>query len=303
MTSILKTNGVSKYFKKLRALEQVSLSLNAGEKVALLGHNGAGKTTLFRTILGFTNPTSGEISVCGQRPGSKIARQSVSYLPENVRFPKSLTGREIMIFYARLKGIPKKEANEFLGRVDLEDAADRKSGTYSNGMRQRLGLAQALAGKPRFLLLDEPTNGLDPMSRQVFYKLIDEAAKAGTAVLLSSHSLSELEAKTDRVAILKKGKLVADAPLSQLQVDAAVPLRIQVRTTVESVGEVKSQLGGRQINGRSVELTCSLEDKMNRLAEINALGSLVTDIDMFQPSLDDVYSYYSSRAEGGPNHD
>lgn len=303
MTSILKTNQVSKRFNKLTALEQVSLSLESGEKVALLGHNGAGKTTLFRTILGFTKPTSGEILVCGEKPGSKIARQSVSYLPENVRFPKSLTGREIISFYARLKGIPKSQAFEFLVRVDLEDAADRKSGTYSNGMRQRLGLAQALAGCPKLLLLDEPTNGLDPMSRQVFYKLVDEAAKAGTAVLLSSHSLSELEAKTDRVAILKKGRLVADAPLSQLQVDAAVPLRIQVRASVENVDEVKNQLGGRQINGRSVELTCSLEDKMSRLADINALGSLVTDIDLFQPSLDDVYSYYSSQTEGGPNHD
>jgi Cu-processing system ATP-binding protein len=213
-------------------------------------------------------------------------------------FPKSLTGREITRFYARLKSTPLKEAYSYLERVGLGDAAERKCGTYSNGMRQRLGLAQALAGNPKLLLLDEPTNGLDPLSRREFYNLVDEVAAAGTAVLLSSHSLSELEAKTDRIAILKKGRLVADASLSQLQIDAAVPLRIRVRATCDSVNEVKNQLGGTQVNGQSVEFSCALPDKMGRLADINALGSMVTDIDVLQPSLDDVYSFYSSRMEG-----
>jgi Cu-processing system ATP-binding protein len=302
MTLILRTNAVSKQFKTVRALDNVSLSVAAGERVALLGHNGAGKTTLFRMILGFTKPSEGDILVCGQKPGSKIARQSISYLPESVMFPKSLTGREIICFYARLKGIAKKDALSCLARVGLEDASNRKSGTYSNGMRQRLGLAQALAGNPKFLLLDEPTNGLDPFSRRDFYTLIDEAAAAGTAVLLSSHSLSEVEAKTDRIAILKNGALVADATLSQLQIDAAVPLRIRVKARPESIDKVRQQLGGRKVNGQSVEFSCSLPDKMIRLQDINALGSMVTDIDVSKPSLDDVYSFYSSKHAEDHDH-
>ncbi len=213
-------------------------------------------------------------------------------------FPKSLTGREIACYYAKLKGISESQAIEFLVRVGLEDAADRRTGTYSNGMRQRLGLAQALAGNPKLLLLDEPTNGLDPTSRREFYALADEVAAAGTAVLLSSHGLSELEAKTDRVAILKKGRVVANASLSKLQVEAAVPIRIKVRATPETVGVVNKQLGGRQINGQSIELSCALPDKMSQLAQINALGSLITDIDVLQPSLDDIYSFYSTRQDG-----
>ena len=298
MTFILEARQVSKRFKSVRALDQVTLSVAPGERVALLGHNGAGKTTLFRTILGFTRPNEGELRVCGEHPGSKIARQSLSYLPENVMFPKSLTGREIIHYYARLKGIPKQDAIDYLERVGLKDAAERKSGTYSNGMRQRLGLAQALAGKPKLLLLDEPTNGLDPLSRREFYNLVDEAAAAGTAVLLSSHSLSELEAKTDRIAILKNGKLVANAPLSQLQMVAKVPLRIRVRAHADSVDEVRGRLGGKQVNGQSVEFLCPVPDKMIRLADINALGSLINDVDVFQPSLDDIYNYYSRLPEG-----
>ena len=297
MNSMLDTQAVSKRFKSVHALDRVFLSVAPGERVALLGHNGAGKTTLFRMILGFTKPSEGKIRVAGEKPGSKVARGSISYLPENVMFPKSLTGREIITYYARLKGIKKNEAIDFLHRVGLQDAANRKTGTYSNGMRQRLGLAQALAGNPKFLLLDEPTNGLDPLSRVQFYNLVDEIAAAGTAVLLSSHSLSELEAKTDRIAILKNGRLVANAPLAKLQVDAAVPLRIRVRASLESVDQVRAQLGGKQINGQSVELSCQMPDKMIRLADINALGSIITDIDVVQPSLDDVYSFYSSQPQ------
>ena len=295
--ALLQTKGVSKFFKKFQALDHVSISLAPGERVALLGHNGAGKTTLFRMILGFTQPSGGTLSLSGEMPGSNIARQLVSYLPENVMFPKALSGREIVCFYARLKGTSKKDAMAYLERVGLGDAADQRIGTYSKGMRQRLGLAQALAGNPKLLLLDEPTSGLDPLSRSQFYTLVDEVAAAGTAVLLSSHSLSELEAKTDRVAILRKGRLVADAPLTQLQAEADVPLRIRVSAHPGRVDEVNRRLGGRRMNGRSVELLCPVSDKMIRLADISALGSMVTDFDVLQPSLDDVYNYFSTRFE------
>lgn len=293
----LQVNGVSKTFGSVRALQNVSIAMEPGERLALLGHNGAGKTTLFRLILGFAGADSGLIDISGNRPGSEGARQSVSYLPENVTFPKLLTGREILNFYLRLKRISTGLTDVLLDRVGLADAADRYAGTYSKGMRQRLGLAQALAGKPILILLDEPTSGLDPLSRQQFYSLVDEAAASGSAVVLSSHGLSELEAKTDRVAILNRGEVVADAPLDELQTASKAPLRIRVRARPDSVMEVSKQLGGRRINGQSVELTCPVPEKMAQLAAISALGPMVTDFDVSQPSLDDVYRHYSASIE------
>lgn len=295
MTNVLQTDGVTKRFQEVEALNKVSLSVAPGERVALLGHNGAGKTTLFRIVLGFLKPESGVVLVDGVKPGSKQARQSVSYLPESVAFPKMLTGREIVSYYAKLKGAKSSDVLAALEKVDLVEAADRRCGGYSKGMRQRLGLAQALVGDPKLLLLDEPTSGLDPISRQRFYDLISEIADSGTAVLLSSHGLSELEAKTDRVAILRKGALVANAPLGDLQTSANLPIRIRVLSTKEHIASVHQQLGGSRINGVSVELDCTQPNKMVQLAAISKLGSVVNDIEVSPPSLDEIYRYFSKQ--------
>lgn len=294
MTMSLHTEHVTRCFKTLKALNDVSFDVEAGERVALLGHNGAGKTTLFRIILGFLPANEGLISIHGHAPGSKEARNCISYLPESVAFPKVLTGREIITLYAKLKGAGKTEIMSVLEKVGLEDAADRRCGTYSKGMRQRLGLAQAFIGTPKLLLLDEPTSGLDPLSRQQFYHLISEIAANGAAVLLSSHGLSELEAKTDRVAILRNGTLVANAPLEDLQRVANLPIRIRVRAGADSIESLHNRLGGDRINGASVEFQCGQKDKMERLSVISDLGPMIEDIDIAPPSLDDVYRYFSN---------
>ncbi|MDP2122118.1 MAG: ABC transporter ATP-binding protein [Hoeflea sp.] len=293
MSEIVKARNVSMKFKAVDALTDVSLDVAPGEQVALLGHNGAGKTTLFRILLGFIRPTAGSISIAGFTPGSDGARRIVSYLPEQVAFPKMLTGREVVRFYARLKGAPLDDVQAVLAKVDLVDAADRRVETYSKGMRQRLGLAQALVGRPALLLLDEPTSGLDPLSRQHFYELIAEVARQGGAVLLSSHGLSELEAKTDRVAILRKGQLVADAPLSDLQREANLPIRIRVRAASSEIDSVHAEMGGARINGASVELFCELGDKMRILSRISGLGAKVEDVDVSPPTLDQIYRHFS----------
>jgi Cu-processing system ATP-binding protein len=293
MTEIIKALNVSMKFKAVDALTDVSIDVAPGEQVALLGHNGAGKTTLFRLILGFIKPTAGSISIAGFEPGSDGARRTVSYLPEQVAFPKMLTGREVVRFYAKLKGAAMSDVQSVLDKVELVEAADRRVDTYSKGMRQRLGLAQALVGKPDLLLLDEPTSGLDPLSRQHFYELIADVARQGGAVLLSSHGLSELEAKTDRVAILRKGQLVANAPLADLQREANLPIRIRVRATADAVEKVHAEIGGGRINGASVELFCARGDKMRILSQISGLGAQVEDVDVAAPTLDEVYRYFS----------
>jgi len=297
MTAVLKADAVCRDFGRHRAVDQVTLSVSAGERVALLGHNGAGKTTLFKMILGFLRPSDGALAVAGHAPGSADARRAVSYLPENVAFQKSLTGREVIRFYAKLKRADRAAAEALLDRVGLGEARDRRVGTYSKGMRQRLGLAQALIGTPQLLLLDEPTSGLDPISRQDFYEIVTEIAARGSAVFLSSHSLTELEAKTDRVAIMRSGKLIADAPLPQLRAHAGLPIRIRVESTSGDAETLAAQLGGSRVNGRSVEILCSADRKLERLNAIGALGAAVSDIDVTPPSLDDVYRHFSGAAD------
>ncbi len=285
-------NNVSKRYRKQVALDGVSLEVAPGERVALLGHNGAGKTTLLKLVLGLTPSDAGEITVLGAPPGSAAARRAYAYLPENVAFHKLLTGREQIAMLARLKGESAQRAAESLERVGLGDAMDRRIGTYSKGMRQRLGLAQLIIGQPQIVILDEPTSGLDPISREMFYSIVVELAEAGAAVIHSSHALTELEARTDRIAILRNGKLVADDQLAQLQINANLPIRLRVQAGLESADSIAERLGGARINGQAVELICQPGEKIARLAQVTSLGESVRDIDVIPPSLEDVYRHY-----------
>ncbi|WP_419913082.1 ABC transporter ATP-binding protein [Hoeflea sp.] len=290
---VLVVDRLCKQHGRIQTLDTVSLALGPGERVALLGHNGAGKTTLMKLILGLWTPSGGNISVAGFSPGSPEARRASAYLPEAVAFHRALTGREQLTLFARLAGAPVSSVNGLLERVGVADAADRRIGTWSKGMRQRLGLAQVLLGKPRIALLDEPTSGLDPISRHDLYAIIDEMAKNGTAVLIASHALTEVEARTDRIAILRNGRLVADDTLARLSAKAELPIRLKLTAQGNDATEVHARLGGDRINGASVELLCSPENKMERLAHIAALGDLIVDVEMAPPSLEDLYRHYS----------
>lgn len=279
---------------KVEAVSGVSLTLKPGERVALLGHNGAGKTTLIRMILGLTRIDGGEISVFGAAPGAARARRWTAYLPEAVAFHKSLTGREQLQLFARLAGEPSDVTSPLLERVGLVEAADRRIGTWSKGMRQRLGLAQVMLGRPKLALLDEPTSGLDPISRHDFYSIVEDLVAEGTAVLISSHALTELEARTDRIAILRKGALVAEDSLQSLRRRARLPVRLVVTTTTENAAQVATQLDGARINCRGVEVSCAAQDKMARLGRIAELGGLVDDVDVIPPSLEDLYRHFAT---------
>jgi len=284
--------GLDKSYGRARVLDGIALDVAPGERVALLGHNGAGKSTLIKLVLGLVRPSGGSIRVAGHAPGSAPARAATAYLPEQVAFHRSLTGREQLTMFARLAGEHPKSVAPLLGRVGLIDAADRRIGTYSKGMRQRLGLAQALLGRRRVALLDEPTSGLDPISRHDLYAVIDEMAANGTALLIASHALTELEARTDRIAIMAGGRLVADDSLANLARAAALPTRIRLTAREGSAEAVQAELGGTRANGRAVELHCTTEQKMAQLARVAGLGDAVRDVEMIPPSLEDLYRHY-----------
>ncbi|MDU8941829.1 ABC transporter ATP-binding protein [Ovoidimarina sediminis] len=294
MTGILTCAHVGKRRGGTPVLNDVSLSIPEGTRVALLGHNGAGKSTLIKLILGLTARDGGEISICGAAPGSNAARRATAYLPEALAFQGALTGRELLAMFARLSGLSPRETGPLLERVGLGPAADRRIATYSKGMRQRLGLAQVLLGRPRLALLDEPASGLDPVSRHELYAIIDELAASGTAVLIASHALTEVEARTDRIAILRQGRLVADDTLGNLARAAGLPIVLRVRASETAMAErIASETGGARVNGMSVEIRCPAEEKMPALHRLSGLGEAVADIDITPPGLEELYRHYS----------
>jgi ABC-2 type transport system ATP-binding protein len=210
---------VSSQDRKL-AVNDLNLKVNAGEVFGFLGPNGAGKTTTMNVLLGFVNATGGDAFLFGVNVREPIARQRIGYLPELTYYYKFLTAEEILRFYARVFGIPSAEADlrieGLLKLVELEVARKRPLKTYSKGMQQRVGLAQALINDPDLLVLDEPTSGLDPLGRMKVREIIQRLKGEGKTVFFSSHELGEVETVCDRVAIINKGELKVEGSVSQL---------------------------------------------------------------------------------------
>lgn len=298
--TVLSARDLTVRFDSLTALDGLNLDVAAGQRVALLGHNGAGKSTFFRVILGFLTSAAGSVRIDGHAPATDAARRAVSYLPETMAFPKALTGAEILTTFLRLRGQDLRQCGGLLDRVGLGDAGGRAVGTYSKGMRQRLGLAQALIGQPRLLLLDEPTSGLDPVSRRDFYTIIDAAAAEGSAVLLSSHGLDEVQGRTDRVAILSRGRLVADGTAAALSAQADLPVRLTLRVDPARRDVLARELGAAALGNDGLLLTAPVAGKAALLARIAPLAADLRDIDLHLPTLEDVYRHYSDRVKGGP---
>jgi Cu-processing system ATP-binding protein len=290
-------SGVAKRYGKVDAVKDVSFVLNEGETVALVGHNGAGKTTIIKMLLGLIRPSAGTVEVLGEDPalGDFGVRQRLGYLPESVAFHMALTGRETLAFYARLKRVDMSFVPELLDRVGLAaSAADRPVRTYSKGMRQRLGLAQALLGQPRILLLDEPTSGLDPALRQRFYDILAELRSTGTTVLLSSHALSELEDRADRVVIVNEGVKIADGTLDSLRSLARLPTRISLKLA-SGVSDARRQFGGlvwTVAAGNAIETEVVMEGKIALLKEVTANPDDIAALHVTEPTLDDLYAHF-----------
>jgi Cu-processing system ATP-binding protein len=297
VTATVKIEHGSKRYGKIEAVRDVSLALAPGQTVALVGHNGAGKTTLLKLMLGHVRPTSGTIRVLGDDPvaGEFEARRKIGFLPENVSFNPALTGREILTFYTLLKGAPVATALELLERVGLGPASARRVGTYSKGMRQRLGLAQALIGEPKLLLLDEPTTGLDPALRLSFYEILQTLRDRGATVVLSSHALAELGERADRVVIMGTGTLLVQGSVEELRRMARLPAKIRLTVSGETE-TIRNWLDRgetwRQVNGHVVEIDAAPERKIELLRRATDVGAPIEDVDVTPPTLDDIYAHF-----------
>jgi ABC-2 type transport system ATP-binding protein len=216
----ISTAGLTKHYPGVAALSDLNLDIPAGSIYGFLGPNGAGKSTAIKLLAGLTRPTSGTASVAGiPITAGDHYRREVGYLAQEPRFYPWMTGRDTLRFVSSLYP-PQRRSNDkaigdILGRVGLADTADRKAGTYSGGMRQRLGIAQALVGRPSVLLLDEPVSSLDPIGRREVLELM-QALKGETTVFYSTHILDDVERVSDYVAILDEGKLIRAEPTAQL---------------------------------------------------------------------------------------
>lgn len=299
VSNIISLQAVNKQYGKETVLNNINFDVQAGECIVLVGHNGAGKTTLMKLMLGLTRPTSGKVEVLKGNPVLSTAveqRLSLGYLPESVAFYDAMTGQEVLSFYADLKGSSKKECRDLLELVGLSQASKRKIGTYSKGMRQRLGLAQAMLGDPQLLFLDEPTTGLDPILRQQFYELIDKMHKKGATSIISSHALSEVEARASRFVIMKKGVMVACGTLDELYQQVNQPIRFKLKVQEGQSSAVTERLGSnvkiQEVSEQAVELSCFKDEKMSLIRHIGSLGDSVQDLQIIPPRLDEIYNHF-----------
>jgi ABC-2 type transport system ATP-binding protein len=271
MPPALSVQGLEKRYDAVEALAGVDLEVENGELVGLLGPNGAGKSTLVKIACGLVRPTKGSAAINGAPPAHAAARRRLGYLAELFRFPGWYSADELLALHQRLAhsegGAPERE--ELLTRVGLEDAADRTIDTMSKGMQQRLGLAQALIGGPNLLLLDEPTSALDPAGRRAVRALLEELRERGVAVLLNSHLLSEVELVCDRVAIISRGRLVAEGSPHDLTETRGVEIETQT--------------------GRHLYSEATRDDAPRLVAELVNRGESVYEVRVLRTTLEESY--------------
>jgi ABC-2 type transport system ATP-binding protein len=270
LTVAFAAQDLRKRYGRTVALDGVSLHVDAGELVGLLGPNGAGKSTLVKIGCGLVRPTAGSATVCGAPAGSPAARASLGYLAELFRFPGWMTADELLRMHQGLTGSDggAAERGRLLELVGLADVAGRQIESMSKGMQQRLGIAQALVAGPPMLVLDEPTSALDPAGRRTVRDMLEDLRSSGTAVLLNSHLLSEIELVCDRVVIINRGRVVAQGTPDELTAAGGV--------------EIETGSGTRRYD--------ATREQIPRLvAELVAAGEQVYEVRTTRSTLEEAY--------------
>ena len=289
------------------ALRGISLDVHRGEIFGLLGRNGAGKTTLVKILLGIIRPTGGEASVLGQPAGTIAARAQLGYLPEDHRFPDYHTAETAMHFYGRLSNVSgpdlKRRVPELLDLVGLSGATRQRLRGFSKGMKQRLGLAQALVHRPNLVLLDEPTDGVDPIGRSEIRTFLRRIKEQGVTIFLNSHLLSEVEQLCDRVAILESGSVhrlgtVEDLTRSE-NVYVLTTDPILDTATIQSLASDRVRVSTAQ---NQVELAMPVLADIDPIVDaLRARGIGIRGLTLKRQSLEDVFIASLSATPGAPS--
>jgi ABC-2 type transport system ATP-binding protein len=297
--TVIETSGLTKRFGgNVLAVNSVSMSVRRGEVYGFLGPNGAGKTTTLRMLVGLIRPSSGSAVVAGHAPGDPEGLAKIGSLVEAPGFYPYLSGRENLKVVADYAGVSHKRVDAVLDTVELTSRAGRKFGTYSTGMKQRLGVAAALLKDPELLILDEPTSGLDPQGMAEMRRLIRDLGQGDRTVLLSSHLLGEVEAICDRVGVIRGGKLVTQSTVQELLGEEGVLVRAQPADRAE---ELLTRMFGAAAVSRN-NGSIHLKTEPARSVEINrrlmASGIEVSELRPFERSLEEAFFQLTGEKQG-----
>ncbi|GAB7019470.1 ABC transporter ATP-binding protein [Halostagnicola bangensis] len=295
------TKSLAREFGSITAVESLDLEVHEGEVYGFLGPNGAGKSTTINMLLGFTPPSSGSGTVLGHDivDESLAVRQSIGVLPEDFGMYERLTARKHVQFAVDTKGAD-DDPDALLERVGLADAADRKAGGFSTGMKQRVALAMALVGDPDLLVLDEPSSGLDPNGAREMREIIRSENERGTTVFFSSHIMEQVEAICDRVGIMRDGRLVAEDTIDALKDQFASDSRLIVTVDAVENGVVPALEALEGVSDVFVDgttISAALTDSRRKAPVINTVeetGAIVTDITSEEPSLEDLFAAFTN---------
>lgn len=301
MAPVLETRGLVKTFRGARAVDDLTLRVEKGEIYGFLGPNGAGKTTTLRLLLGLARPDSGSVAVRGVDPLIEPVRahERLGFLPETLSLYRPLTGRQTLRFFAQVKGVSPEQADEVLAQVGLSEAAGKRVGEYSRGMTQRIGLAQALLGEPDILVLDEPTGGLDPLAHRQIKDLLRSLNAKGVTIFFSSHLLGEVQELAHRVAILRKGRLVAEDSVEALRTRTSLKghLVLTLTNASHTVTMAVQALPGvesARLDGNRLIVVCPPELRFDVAKRADEAGGGVTNMETQEPSLEDVFMRLAS---------
>lgn len=300
MDSLIEVGGLKKVYRsslggqRIVALDGIDFTVRAGELFGLLGPNGAGKTTTVKILLGLTRASEGKALVSGLPVSDPESRRRVGYLPEGHRIPGYLTARQALAIFGRMSDMDgasiKRRSMELLDRVRLAQWADVRVKKFSKGMTQRLGLAAALVHSPNVLLLDEPTDGVDPVGRREIRDLLREEAKNGTAVLLNSHLLSEIELTCDRVAVLRNGKVAAEGTIDELTRKSPKYKMVAAPIDDALVSAFReSGAGVERVNGHMVLSVNDLQHLNALVDTARARGAVLSELSPLRSTLEDVF--------------
>jgi ABC-2 type transport system ATP-binding protein len=299
ITPALEIRDLQKSYGGQQALQGVSFSLAAGERLAFLGPNGAGKTTLIRCLAGRTKPDGGKITLLGEPIAEAGVRQTLGLVPQEIALYRDLTTRENLKAFGKFYGLSRKQLRDriawALAWTGLENRADQLVGTFSGGMKRRVNIACGVLHAPQILLLDEPTVGVDPQSRQRIFQMLDDLNEHGTALLLTTHHLEEAEQRSDRIVILDQGQVIADGSLSEL-VDQTVGTSrlVKVRVDRPLTNPILASDGATDLQACEAQVfQARIDDVANQLMHllhaVRKSGYQVCDVEVHPPSLHHVF--------------
>ncbi|MCK6624281.1 MAG: ABC transporter ATP-binding protein [Anaerolineae bacterium] len=301
---VLQSRDLSKHYGNFVAVDNLNLTLHRGEVFGLLGPNGAGKTTTILMLLGLTEPTAGQVEVLGFDPARQplSVKARVGYLPDQIGFYDGLSARENLAYIAKLNGLRRDEADRritaVLAQMGLSDVANKRVGTFSRGMRQRLGLAEVLLKQPQLIIMDEPTLGLDPEAAHDFLQTIRQLKADDITIMLSSHLLHQVQAVCDRVGLFHQGRMVLEgtvAGLAQQVLGGAYRIHLEADGDAQ-LEEALGQLSGVVQVKRIADTRYDLEARKDLRAEaartVVEKGGKLLSLNIEMPSLDEIYTRY-----------